>query len=204
MLVPPWVESFLSTRFYSGCTKHPDAAHKECNMFCIDCRSDAFCSHCRISLHSGHAVIQIRRSSYHNAVKVMEVEKLLDVSGVQSYVVNKCKVVYLDRKTQVKPSNGNASHACEVCRRGLLTNFRFCSLRCKVAGIMENGNAGLVNACNKSEEEGSKGEGEKRSSLKIKFRVRAPPPAKLPPSNSRKRKGIPHRAPLSGHLIGVL
>ncbi|KAJ9672656.1 hypothetical protein PVL29_026039 [Vitis rotundifolia] len=54
MLVPPWVERFLSTRFYSNCTKHPDAAHKECNMYCIDC------SHCRISLHSGNAVIQVR------------------------------------------------------------------------------------------------------------------------------------------------
>eukprot|EP00261_Vitis_vinifera_P034809 XP_019076052.1 PREDICTED: uncharacterized protein LOC100263681 isoform X3 [Vitis vinifera] len=122
MLVPPWVESFLSTRFYSGCTKHPDAAHKECNMFCIDCRSDAFCSHCRISLHSGHAVIQlinsqIRRSSYHNAVKVMEVEKLLDVSGVQSYVVNKCKVVYLDRKTQMQGSGHNGEWECRFGER---------------------------------------------------------------------------------------
>ncbi|CAA6655564.1 unnamed protein product [Spirodela intermedia] len=118
-LVPPWLESLLATPFFSPCTTHGDAARGECNMFCLDCpAASAFCFSCRAVGHYDHRVIQIRRSSYHDVVRVSEVQKSLDISGVQTYVINSARVV-------------TAAHACKICARALLDPFRFCSIGCK-------------------------------------------------------------------------
>ncbi|KAF9595046.1 hypothetical protein IFM89_036374 [Coptis chinensis] len=60
MLVPPWLESLLSTDFFSVCRIHGDAARSECNMYCLDCNGTAaFCFYCRSSRHKDHSVIQV-------------------------------------------------------------------------------------------------------------------------------------------------
>ncbi|XP_028789971.1 uncharacterized protein LOC114745956 isoform X2 [Neltuma alba] len=134
MLVPPWLEPLLNASFFSVCRIHGDAARSECNMYCLDCNGDPFCFYCRSSRHKDHQVIQIRRSSYHDVVRVAEIQKVLDISGVQTYVINSARVLFLNERPQPKTSSGKGggAHICEICGRSLLDPFRFCSLGCKV------------------------------------------------------------------------
>ncbi|CAH9117726.1 unnamed protein product [Cuscuta europaea] len=198
---PLWLEPLLNTAFFAACRTHGDGARSECNMFCIDCAAAAFCFYCRSSRHKDHQVIQIRRSSYHDVVRVGEIERVLDISGVQTYVINSAKVMFLNQRPQPKTSTGKpaaVSNLCEICGRSLLDTFRFCSLGCKLVGIKRNGNGSLMLdamnevAMQRAGEGISSRRGEhelcEASSQNDMFLV-------TPPSNARRRKGIPRRSP---------
>ncbi|KAI9194479.1 hypothetical protein LWI28_006393 [Acer negundo] len=201
MLVPPWLESLLSAAFFTICPRHRDAPRNECNMYCLDCMNDAFCFYCRSSRHKDHPVIQIRRSSYHDVVRVTEIQKVLDISEVQTYVINSARVLFLNERPQPKGSSTTGgkgvSHLCEVCGRSLLDPFRFCSLGCKLVSIKRNvgGTSFMINSKNNNEEEISGGREEEQlregRQQEIMYSSNTPPTH----SNSRRRKGIPHRAP---------
>ncbi|KAM5584306.1 protein RGF1 INDUCIBLE TRANSCRIPTION FACTOR 1 [Rosa sericea] len=214
MLVPSWLESLLSTAFFSICPAHRDAPRSECNMYCLDCHNGAFCFYCRSSRHKDHQVIQIRRSSYHDVVRVNEIQKVLDITGVQTYVINSARVLFLNERPQPKTSVKGSSHICEICGRSLLDPFRFCSLGCKLVGLKKNGDASFIFSTGEENEEGRR-EGiairlpSKEGDHQEQFRSEAtmqhlqqeqdmyqstPPPPQY--SRSRRRKGIPHRAPL--------
>ncbi|KAL9153393.1 hypothetical protein ABFS82_10G045700 [Erythranthe guttata] len=193
MAMPPWLEKLLSTDFFRVCRAHVDSARSECNMYCLDCNADAFCFYCRSSKHKDHQVIQIRRSSYHDVVRVSEIQKVLDISGVQTYVINSARVLFLNERPQ--PKCGKAvSHVCEICGRSLLDTFRFCSLGCKVVGIKGDGDGRFrergegVNMSISSSSEEMLREG-------IEQDIYPPPTPPPPHSTARRRKGIPQRAP---------
>lgn len=78
---------------------------------------------------------QIRRSSYHDVVKVSELEDILDISDVQTYVINSARVVFLNERPQQRTSGPLSSslYNCQTCSRALLNKFRFCSLGCNVS-----------------------------------------------------------------------
>ncbi|KAF5953933.1 hypothetical protein HYC85_006789 [Camellia sinensis] len=165
MPVPPWLEPLLNTAFFSVCRTHRDSARSECNMYCLDCNGgDSFCFYCRSSNHKDHQVIQIRRSSYHDVVRVSEIEKILEISGVQTYVINSARVLFLNERPQPRSSSGKGvSHICEICGRSLLDPLRFCSLGCKLVGIKRNGNASFtLEAKNEEVMEIRRGEGASR------------------------------------------
>ncbi|TKW11787.1 hypothetical protein SEVIR_6G255300v4 [Setaria viridis] len=193
--VPEWLETLLSTRFFLACGAHPASPRNECNMFCLDCRGAppaAFCYYCRAHRHAAHRVIQIRRSSYHDVVRVSEVEDVLDITGVQTYVINSARVLFLNERPQPRGAGAAAGKAaaspynCEICGRALLDPFRFCSLGCKLVDTKRsNGHAAAAAATggdvdgvtdNEAAEAGGSGHGAARPL-------------------GRRRKGIPHRAP---------
>ncbi|KAL2328532.1 hypothetical protein Fmac_021959 [Flemingia macrophylla] len=208
---PPWLEQLLSTTFFTICQAHIDAPRNECNMYCLDCTHQPFCFYCKQSWHRDHQVIQIRRSSYHDVVRVTEIQKVLDISGVQTYVINSARVLFLNERPQNQPKTNNAiasgksnSHFCEICRRNLLDPFRFCSLGCKLVGIKKNGNARFVLSAKKEEEIERVHEGMPRLASKEELREGIhkqgyqSTPSHLSQqvcSNSRRRKGVPQRAP---------
>ncbi|KAK7284955.1 hypothetical protein RJT34_19709 [Clitoria ternatea] len=196
-LVPLWLEQLLNINFFGVCRVHADAARSECNMYCLDCNVDAFCFYCRSSRHKDHQVIQIRRSSYHDVVRVAEIQKVLDISGVQTYVINSARVLFLNVRPQPKSGKGVA-YICEICGRSLLDPFRFCSLGCKLEGIKKNGDAsfglgGGNGALTMDTTRRLAQEGLCEGSTQDMYPVAPPPPT----SNTRRRKGIPHRAPFA-------
>ncbi|KAL4292659.1 hypothetical protein AHAS_Ahas18G0050200 [Arachis hypogaea] len=143
-MVPSWLENLLSTRFFSLCNVHKKQSRNECKMFCLDCNNEAYCAHCIAYSHEKHRVVQIRRSSYHDVVRVKEIENALNITGIQTYRINGYQVFFLITRP-INPNNKSIisdrvsvnknNTNCVICTRNLVEPFVFCSLECKSAQL---------------------------------------------------------------------
>lgn len=172
------------------------------------------CSLC-LAYHKDHRAIQIRRSSYHDVIRVSEIQKYLDISSVQTYIINSAKVVFLNERPQPRPGKG-VTNTCEVCDRSLLDSFRFCSLGCKIVGTSKNfqkknkkqSSPEKKRAAAAAESEdsysSSSSSSHGRNNNKIlSFTPSTPPPTAVNYRTAKRRKGIPHRAPFGVLTIEI-
>ncbi|XP_042389311.1 protein RGF1 INDUCIBLE TRANSCRIPTION FACTOR 1-like isoform X1 [Zingiber officinale] len=216
---PAWLRPLLATSFFVQCKHHADSHKSECNMYCLDCMDGAFCSGC-LAQHREHRAIQIRRSSYHDVIRVSEIQKVLDIAGVQTYIINSARVVFLNERPQPRPGKG-VTNTCEVCDRSLLDSFRFCSLGCKIAGTASDYSRNRrktkknqkkkmlklkkkpsADAYSDSEEsDTSSSRGSDKSNVTQSFSPSTPPPTAASCRSAKRRKGIPHRAPLGSFIV---
>ncbi|XP_039030009.1 uncharacterized protein LOC120164329 [Hibiscus syriacus] len=201
---PPWLSALLREHFFVQCKLHADSPKSECNMYCLDCMNGALCSIC-LAYHKDHRYIQIRRSSYHDVIRVSEIQKYLDISGVQTYVINSAKVVFINERPQPRPGKG-VTNTCEVCDRSLVDSFRFCSLGCKIVGTSNNfqkkNKRQLAMASDSEDSYSSSSHGKvKKKNKEQSFSPSTPPPASVNYRSGKRRKGIPHRAPMGGLII---
>lgn len=192
---PAWVRPLLQTNFFVQCKLHADAHKSECNMYCLDCMNGALCSLC-LSFHKEHRAIQIRRSSYHDVIRVSEIQKFVDISGIQTYIINSARIVFLNERPQPRPGKG-VTNTCQVCDRSLLDSFNFCSLGCKIVGTSDN-----LTMNKKTFDEGwldaESLNGKGRSKLQSFTPSTPPPTSSMNYRSGKRRKGVPHRAPMGG------
>ncbi|KAI3690020.1 hypothetical protein L2E82_47994 [Cichorium intybus] len=211
---PPWLKPLLRESFFVQCKLHAESHKSECNMYCLDCMNGPLCSIC-LNHHKDHRAIQIRRSSYHDVIRVSEIQKHLDITSVQTYIINSAKVVFLNERPQPRPGKG-VTNTCEVCERSLLDSFRFCSLGCKIVGTSRNferkkhispENRHLMTAMSDSEDSySSSSHGRRGSNYNSRIHIQSFTPSTPPPTaasfrTAKRRKGIPHRAPMGGLII---
>ena len=127
---PEWLGVFLShVSYFDSCKLHPASSKNDANFFCVTCKSSTLCKTCVVKDHGGHHVLQVRKSSHHDAVRIDDLKKTLDLTQIQPYIINGARIVHLNKRPQGKQQK--ADNACVICNRNLMENNRFCSLGCK-------------------------------------------------------------------------
>ncbi|XP_057854373.1 protein RGF1 INDUCIBLE TRANSCRIPTION FACTOR 1 [Cryptomeria japonica] len=143
---PAWLEALLTDRFFVACPRHLEIKKNENNIFCVDC-SKSICQHC-LPNHQSHRLLQVRRYVYHDVIRLLDIQKLLDCSQVQTYIINSAKVVFLNQRPQSRPAKGLAN-SCQTCDRSLAESYRYCSVSCKVDAALNKDKSlsRLINNC---------------------------------------------------------
>ncbi|GAB2213499.1 hypothetical protein Droror1_Dr00017803 [Drosera rotundifolia] len=135
-VMPGWLRGLMGeTTFFAGCGDHEDRRKNEKNIFCLCCCL-SICQHC-LPHHRSHPLLQVRRYVYHDVVRLIDLQKLIDCFYIQPYTINGAKVIFLNERAQARSYKG--ANACFTCDRILQHSFRFCSLSCKVDHMLREG-----------------------------------------------------------------
>ncbi|KAG8096956.1 hypothetical protein GUJ93_ZPchr0013g36089 [Zizania palustris] len=130
---PEWLRVLLLTSFWGQCPEHWEASRAEVCLFCIVCH-EVVCPHCTHD-EPGHRLLKVRRYIYRSVVLAKDMQDLnVDVSRVQSYIINGQKGVHLRpmrRSAQFKPPTRTPRCLTCLCWLRSAPN-EFCSLACKV------------------------------------------------------------------------
>ncbi|KAI8530775.1 hypothetical protein RHMOL_Rhmol11G0085300 [Rhododendron molle] len=127
---PPWLKPLLDTTFFVKCQIHRNSKNNQCNYYCLECTGNPLCV-CCLADHPKHHMIQIRRSSLSNGVEVHDIGEYINVDAIQTYIANSGQIVFLNARPYTGRPSG-VINTCDICHRSLPTAiFRFCSLSCK-------------------------------------------------------------------------
>ena len=85
---PRWLRPMLQASYFVPCLSHGVSTRIECNMFCLDCLGDAFCSHCLVH-HKDHQVLQVYQY------------KLLPRNFIRKFIYFNYFVIFLNRNVRV-------------------------------------------------------------------------------------------------------
>lgn len=128
-----WRE-FVDHAFFAPCARHAaccSARDSTTNWWSFTSHQPA-CSVC-VAGSPLETYIQVRRSSYHDVVKMADISRFADIAGIQGYTINSSKVIFLRRRPQPRPPKGAVGASlCSVCSRHLQDVSQFCSLQCKL------------------------------------------------------------------------
>lgn len=127
-----WAQRLCETPFFGACRLHGGVPKNDCMLFCIDApKAPALCTHCATLVDPALRTLQIRRYMYRDVVKRDDISRHLDVTGVQTYTVNGCSVVFLKPKCSAASAAG--TNACVRCLKQLREGAAYCSIACKVS-----------------------------------------------------------------------
>ncbi|KAL7083329.1 hypothetical protein ACP275_14G154500 [Erythranthe tilingii] len=135
--VPGWLTALLTEKFFNACIIHEDVKRNEKNVFCLDC-CDGICPHCLLR-HRSHRLLQIRRYVYHNVIKLVDAERLMDCAQVQTYTSNFAKVVFLNKRHHTRLGKAASGKYCINCDRNVQDSNLFCCISCKLQTIIRTG-----------------------------------------------------------------
>eukprot|EP00850_Spirogloea_muscicola_P013383 SM000090S24345 [mRNA] locus=s90:509109:510872:+ [translate_table: standard] len=208
---PLWLDTLLHTDFFSACPVHNKLHKCERNHFCLDCATECICQFCAEESHTGHMVIQIRRSSYHDVVRASDIQKQVDLTTIQTYIINSARVVFIRERPQQRLAKG-VTNLCESCGRSLPDSVRFCSLQCKLKGILKTDSDATLSLNIEHKKEGDRDDpvspSNKSSPKKKRGRTsspkkRSPRPGKISKSASPQASELPLAStpPPSGELL---
>ncbi|XP_050234219.1 protein RGF1 INDUCIBLE TRANSCRIPTION FACTOR 1 [Mercurialis annua] len=133
-----WLSALLESKFFDSCDHHQQLRKNEKNVFCLDCNLE-FCRHC-VKSHFLHRQLQICKYVYHDVVRLLDIQKHLDCSRIQTYKINGEKAVHLNPRPQQKDARPSTKAkfggSCDACGRYLqdLPNL-YCSIACKVESV---------------------------------------------------------------------
>ncbi|KAL6646014.1 hypothetical protein ACP70R_017622 [Stipagrostis hirtigluma subsp. patula] len=144
------IQQFVTNVYFDTCNYHVEWKKRgEKNMFCFSCALDGsaetfplapVCSICVAAKHKGHYVVQVRKSSYRDVVRLSDIAYFIDVAGIQVYTINGGRVVFLRSRKPTHESskiirgfdkNYKFSY-CAQCGYVLFDSCKFCSLECKL------------------------------------------------------------------------
>ncbi|WJX63928.1 hypothetical protein P8452_48758 [Trifolium repens] len=173
--LPRWLEDYLGQKFFDSCPAHS----KERNLYCINCKLSA-CKHCMSSgSHEDHQILRIYKNGYKDGVCLDAMETYIDCSQIQSFKCNNLRI--LNRSPRCGSTLDDAVSCNNDSRKSKAAKaYPYCSITCMVKAA-------------------------RKSSIPPTVSIQAPPPPpphgslgeiSEPSKRKRKRKGIPHRAPL--------